>query len=404
VEAAGVGSSRRRETAAGIEEELSQLGTRVDIAEQSAVADVTKDRRTFVDAVEAELLRWDVYLERLQVKAATAAGSTREQAEAAISELRRHRNALGERLGEVRSGGGGIPVIADPAGERRGVEAVIDKDLTAGLLARELAVDALLLLPMWTRSSMASDSPPPGRSGRRPPLNSAQASAGRAGQEHVTMTAAQPESSVTEGVRTLEVRWIFPGELETAVDGWFGRFTAGAESREDSYLLNPHLPGLSVKVREGGALEVKVYRGSPGILDVAGRARGHMESWQKWSFPCGQPSQGSGEVVGWRPVHKRRRIGWFSLASEPVLARVPALGGEPGCAVELTEVRARGEDWWSMGFEATGPADLLRGELEATAALVFAEALPGGVAFGTDDSRSYAEWLWRRPGGESGKP
>ena len=86
------------------------------------------------------------------------------------------------------------------------------------------------------------------------------------------------------------------------------------------------------------------------------------------------------------------------------LARVPALGGEPGCAVELTEVRARGEDWWSMGFEATGPADLLRGELEATAALVFAEALPGGVAFGTDDSRSYAEWLWRRPGGESGKP
>jgi hypothetical protein len=31
-----------RETAAGIEEELSQLGTRVDIAEQSAVADVTK--------------------------------------------------------------------------------------------------------------------------------------------------------------------------------------------------------------------------------------------------------------------------------------------------------------------------------------------------------------------------
>ena len=120
--------------------------------------------------------------------------------------------------------------------------------------------------------------------------------------------------------------------------------------------------------------------------------------------PCGQPSQGSGEVIGWRPVHKRRRIGWFSLASEPVLARVPALGGEPGCAVELTEVHARGEDWWTLGFEATGPADLLRGELEATAALVFAQALPGGVAFGTDDSRSYAEWLWRRPGGESGKP
>ena len=35
----------------------------------------------------------------------------------------------------------------------------------------------------------------------------------------------------------------------------------------------------------GGALEIKAYRGSPGILEVAGRARGRLESWQKWSFP-----------------------------------------------------------------------------------------------------------------------
>jgi hypothetical protein len=45
--------------------------------------------------------------------------------------------------------------------------------------------------------------------------------------------------------------------------------------------------------------------------------------------------------------------------------------------------------------QATGPADLLRSELEATAALVFAEALPGGLELGLDDSRSYAEWLCR---------
>ena len=169
------------------------------------------------------------------------------------------------------------------------------------------------------------------------------------------MTVAQPEGPLTGGIRTLEVRWIFPGELETAVAGWFGRFTAGTESRQDTYLLRPHLPGLSVKVRGGGALEVKVYGGSRGILEVAGRARGRMESWQKWSFPCGRPSHGGKEVAGWRPVHKRRRIGWFSLASEPVLARAPALGEEPACAVELTEVFTGGEAWWSLGFEATGP-------------------------------------------------
>ena len=95
------------------------------------------------------------------------------------------------------------------------------------------------------------------------------------------MTAEPPQSLVTEAVRSLEVRWTFPGQLEAAVARWFGRFPAGLESREDTYLLDPQLSGLSVKVRGDGALEVKAYRGSPGILPGAGRARGRMESWQK---------------------------------------------------------------------------------------------------------------------------
>jgi len=212
------------------------------------------------------------------------------------------------------------------------------------------------------------------------------------------MTAEPPESPANEAVRSLEVRWIFPGQLGTAVAGWFGRFPARTESREDTYLLDPRLPGLSVKVRGREALELKAYRGSPGILEVAGRARGRMESWQKWSFPCRPLRQGSTAPVGWRPVRKWRRISRFSLASGGVVAHAARLGGEPGCEVELTEVRTRGEDWWTLGFEATGPAALLRGQLEATAALVFAQAVPGGVEPGTDDSRSFAEWLCQQPG------
>jgi carbamate kinase len=46
----------------------------------------------------------------------------------------------------VCAGGGGIPVVTTQAGTLRGVEAVIDKDLTAALLASELGADALLLL------------------------------------------------------------------------------------------------------------------------------------------------------------------------------------------------------------------------------------------------------------------
>jgi hypothetical protein len=215
------------------------------------------------------------------------------------------------------------------------------------------------------------------------------------------MAAEPPDSPVTEAVGSLEVRWIFPGQLQAAVARWFGRFPAGTESREDTYLLDPPLRGLSVKVRGGGALEVKVYRGSPGILEVAGRARGRLESWQKWSFPFSPLSPGGGDPPGWRPVRKRRRISRFSLASGPVVALAAGLGQLPRCEVELTEVHSGGQDWWTLGFEAIGPADLLRAALEATAALVFAQALPGGVEPGPDESRSYAEWLGQWPGAGS---
>jgi hypothetical protein len=65
---------------------------------------------------------------------------------------------------------------------------------------------------------------------------------------------------------------------------------------------------------------------------------------------------------------------------------------------ELTEIGTGGRDWWTLGFEATGPASLLRSALEAAAALVFGRALPGGVEPGPDVSGSYAQWLGQRPG------
>lgn len=46
----------------------------------------------------------------------------------------------------VCAGGGGIPVVFDGWGRAHGVEAVVDKDRAAALLAEELGADALLLL------------------------------------------------------------------------------------------------------------------------------------------------------------------------------------------------------------------------------------------------------------------
>jgi len=204
------------------------------------------------------------------------------------------------------------------------------------------------------------------------------------------ITATQPEIAVISRKRSMEVRWILPGPPEAAVAGWFGRFEAVVEAREDTYLLDPRLPRLSVKLRNGRGLEVKVCQGSPGILEVAGCARGRLESWDKWSFPYDPLSQGTAALPGWRPV--RKLIRKFTLAGASG-ARVPGLGEEPGCEVELTEVHARGQAWWTLGFEATGPTSLLHRELKTAAALVFAQAPPGGVELSTDNSQSYAQWL-----------
>ncbi len=46
----------------------------------------------------------------------------------------------------IAGGGGGIPVIRGPKGVRKGVSAVIDKDLTSALMANVLGIDTLLIL------------------------------------------------------------------------------------------------------------------------------------------------------------------------------------------------------------------------------------------------------------------
>ncbi len=63
-----------------------------------------------------------------------------------IVELDEIRLLLSHHVVVVCGGGGGIPVVRTGGGRWRGVEAVVDKDLTAALLAEQLSADALILL------------------------------------------------------------------------------------------------------------------------------------------------------------------------------------------------------------------------------------------------------------------
>lgn len=90
------------EAADHVDEKVGQLKTRLAVAENSVVADISDDWTTFARAVEDELRSWDTYLERLQATAATKDGSARERAEAAIADVRTRRIAVDDRLAQAR--------------------------------------------------------------------------------------------------------------------------------------------------------------------------------------------------------------------------------------------------------------------------------------------------------------
>ena len=124
----------------------------------------------------------------------------------------------------------------------------------------------------------------------------------------------------------------------------------------------------------------------------------------------------AGAAAGSHPASLQRGLrgggrlaaGTQKAANRPVLAGQraslgarPGPGEKPGCTVELTEVSTGSEAW--RDSRQPGTVDLLRGELQASAALVLAEVLQGGAELGMGHSRSYAEWLWQRSGAEDRK-
>ena len=209
-------------------------------------------------------------------------------------------------------------------------------------------------------------------------------------------------SPVDEGP-TLEVRWICSGALTTSMIDWFGASSIDIETREDVYLVAEGVRGLSVKIRGGTQLDLKVARGSRGVLAVPGRARGELESWQKWAFPLPSMPEGTIGLADWIPVRKVRRIRMFSRAGDAPVEHAQTPSDGAWCAVELTDVSVDDEQWWTLGFEAAGSPGAMRGALDAAVALVFGHRLPDGSELTVADSISYMDWL-RTGRPERGRP
>ena len=98
-------SAREREAA--IDETLEQLDNELELAEHRVAAEFAATQNQFAEALEAELRRWDTYLDRMQAKAAAKTGAARERAVAESADLRQRRGSIGKSLPHVGTAAGG---------------------------------------------------------------------------------------------------------------------------------------------------------------------------------------------------------------------------------------------------------------------------------------------------------
>lgn len=194
---------------------------------------------------------------------------------------------------------------------------------------------------------------------------------------------------------TLEVRWFVDGAPPSSVVDWIKSLGADAESaRTDLYLVSED-PAMNVKLREG-KVQTKHRIGDRTPITFADEVDGIQERWVKWSFPTVEQHHDlfDDDPTGlWVPVNKER----IRLVIEPkeqaeLLDRL--IESDPAVAkIELTEVRAEGQQAWTICMEADGRPEALPGTLQQVGNHLFSQGTPPSLP--EVQSYGYARWIQR---------
>jgi hypothetical protein len=131
-------------------------------------------------------------------------------------------------------------------------------------------------------------------------------------------------------------------------------------------------------------------------LSVAGRIAGVPRLWRKWSFALDQADVALAGIPlqspWWTPVRKERLVRIYRTAGEGVIRAVP-VEEYPlrGCHLELTQLHLRGNQWWTLGFEAFGDESTLHKDLLYVATEMLVAGEPPHLVSG--DCYGYPRWL-----------
>lgn len=211
-----------------------------------------------------------------------------------------------------------------------------------------------------------------------------------------------------------EVRWFLKGPIASypELKRWFeSRPAIGATSaalppawkgrigdQPDRYLVFPGSADMGVKWREG-ELQIKGRVDALGAHSFVNGHVGHVERWCKWSYaripsslhtPLLSSSEETAERVD---VHKTRALRKLMIdGASGVISEVDAsVRIMRGVNAELADVRALGESWCSLAFEAFPDDDMLS-EPFMRAVSDFLSSFEG-PPLTADASLSYPGWL-----------
>ena len=193
---------------------------------------------------------------------------------------------------------------------------------------------------------------------------------------------------------SVEARWFMQGIVPVKALEWIERWElppTTPDEREDHYLSLPDTAVIGVKLRER-KLEVKRLDIDLGLVALGSRVVGRLALWRKWSFKVAEGDGDKAPDREWITVGKKRYLCKYSRSVSGLTPVDPKSFPIRGCTLELTSLKIKGAEWWTVGFEAFGPdEDELRNTLVLVGERCFS---PGGhPSLDVANSCDYPEWL-----------
>jgi hypothetical protein len=164
--------------------------------------------------------------------------------------------------------------------------------------------------------------------------------------------------------------------------------------RTDHYLLGSGTR-VGIKWREGN-IEVKQQQGE-GQTYQKDTVSGTIENWKKWSFALENQNDylDKFDTQYWLPVSKQRRLAplKYDEVQHNVLPLSSDQQAENRCEVEITQVLADGDLYFTLGLEASGRRDKLQESLVATIDYILERSALEELDMSLGRSSNYARWI-----------